>query len=108
MQGDLPAGWPHYEYRWQLKGVKPRPPLAQPTWDGATLPDTTILLYAEQGHGDTLQFVRYAAEVKRRVGRVLLQSPAPLVELLATCPGVDLCARTATLPFRRSTCKLRC
>ncbi len=99
VQGDLPAGWPYYESRWQMKGVKPRPKSSQPTWDGAKLPDKTILLYGEQGQGDTLQFVRYAALVKRRVGTVLLECPAAQVELLKSCPGVDLAAsRDQPLP----------
>jgi tetratricopeptide (TPR) repeat protein len=92
VQGDLPAGWPHYEYRWQMKGVKPRQKFSQPTWDGASLPGNTILLHAEQGHGDSLQFIRYAALVKQRVGTVLVECPGTLVDLLASCPGVDLAA----------------
>jgi len=88
----------HYEFRWQLKGVKPGPKLEQPTWDGAHLPDKTILLYAEQGHGDTLQFIRYAAEVKRRVGKVLVQCPATLVDLVSTCAGVDFAGRVGPVP----------
>src|SRR5262249_50659935 len=53
------------------------------------LPQGTILLWAEQGLGDTIQFARYAALVKQRVGTVLLDCPAPLRGLLASCPGVD-------------------
>ena len=47
------------------------------------------MLVAEQGLGDTLQFVRYAALVKQRGGTVLLECPAELVRLLQTCAGID-------------------
>ena len=89
VQGNLSSGWQDYEARWQLKGVKPPQKFEQPIWDGEALPQRTILLYAEQGNGDTLQFVRYAAEVKRRVGKVLVQCPKALVDLISSCPGVD-------------------
>ena len=86
--GNWEEGWPEYEWRWKLKKAMPCPH-AQPAWDGSALPTGTILLWAEQGLGDTLQFARYAALVKERVGTVLLDCPAPLRGLLASCPGVD-------------------
>src|SRR5205807_1094144 len=49
----------------------------------------TILLYAEQGLGDTLQFIRYATLVKQRGGSVIAACQEALLPLLATCPGVD-------------------
>jgi hypothetical protein len=59
----------------------------------------TILLHAEQGLGDTLQFVRYAPLVKARGGTVVLEVQEPLFSLVATCPGVDrLVALGAPLP----------
>ena len=96
--GDYERGLPEYEWRWRSKRAMPRP-LPQPTWDGSPLPHGTILLYAEQGLGDTLQFVRYAALVKQRVDKVLLECPGPLRNLLAGCPGVDAVVdATAPLP----------
>ena len=50
----------------------------KPAWDGRPLPRGTIVLWAEQGLGDTVQFVRYAALVKERVGTVLVDCPGPL------------------------------
>jgi tetratricopeptide (TPR) repeat protein len=87
-QGDYERGWPAYEWRWQRPPTPPRP-FAQPRWDGAPRPEQTILLWSEQGLGDTIQFVRYAALVKERVGQVVLECPPPLVALLSSCPGVD-------------------
>jgi tetratricopeptide (TPR) repeat protein len=84
--GDFRRGWEEYEWRWRLPGNMP-PPL--PAWDRAPLTGRTILLHAEQGLGDTLQFIRYAAQVKDRGGKVLVECPAPLRQLISTCPGVD-------------------
>jgi tetratricopeptide (TPR) repeat protein len=88
LQGNFDAGWVEYEWRWKLKKTQPCA-FPQPTWDGSALPQGTILLWAEQGLGDTLQFIRYAAQVKERVGKVLLECPGPLRGLLISCPGVD-------------------
>lgn len=86
--GDYEHGWPEYEWRLQCKGFY-RPPLPQPRWDGSPLHGRTILLHAEQGLGDTLQFVRYAPLVKERGGTVILACPKTLLRLLAGCPGID-------------------
>jgi tetratricopeptide (TPR) repeat protein len=88
VRGDYEEGWKEYEWRWRCKefgGLT----YAQPRWDGSPLEGRTILLHAEQGLGDTLQFVRYAALVKERGGTVVLACPRVLTRLLATCPGVD-------------------
>jgi len=61
----------------------------QPLWDGADLQERTILLYAEQGLGDTLQFIRYARLVKVRGATVLVSCQEPLARLLGTCAGID-------------------
>lgn len=96
--GDFRRGWPEYEWRLRLPGVAP-PPLPQPAWDGAPLAGRTLLLRAEQGIGDTLQFVRYAGLARRMGGRVLLECAASLHPLLAGCEGLDgLVARGGELP----------
>jgi tetratricopeptide (TPR) repeat protein len=86
--GDYERGWPEYEWRWKLDTVKP-PAFSQPRWDGGVQPHATILLEAEQGLGDTIQFARYVSLVKERVGSVVLRCQKPLVQLLAALPGVD-------------------
>jgi tetratricopeptide (TPR) repeat protein len=88
LRGDFQRGWPEYEWRWRTKHLSPRL-FQQPLWDGCSLTGKTILLHAEQGLGDTLQFVRYAALVKGFGGTVILECQKPLVALLATCAGVD-------------------
>src|SRR5262249_39924272 len=97
VQGDYQRGWPEYEWRWKTRLFTP--PYAQPEWDGSPLRGRTILLHAEQGLGDTLQFVRYARLVKARGGTVVLVCQKALLPLLATCPGIDwLVGQGAPLP----------
>ena len=67
--GDYKNGWPNYEIRWSFREVHPHPRrFRQPRWQGEPLPGrATLLLYAEQGLGDTLQFVRYLSLVAERL-----------------------------------------
>jgi len=65
------------------------PDYPAPLWDGATIPDGTILLHAERGFGDTLLFVRYAPLVAERCGTVLLQCQRELAGLLGSVSGVS-------------------
>jgi hypothetical protein len=88
LTGDFEQGWSEYEWRWKANLLSP-PSFTQPLWDGTPLAGRTILLYAEQGLGDTLQFIRYAPLVERRGGRVIMACPRPLLQLLASCPGID-------------------
>jgi Tfp pilus assembly protein PilF len=103
LHGDFARGWPEYEWRRLIKESS-RYAIAPPTWDGNTLDGQAILLLAEQGVGDTFQFVRYSRLVKAKGGRVLLQCPPALTELLATCPGIDevLPAGTSLSPPHRT------
>ncbi|HVE10804.1 MAG TPA: tetratricopeptide repeat protein [Paraburkholderia sp.] len=88
--GRLAEGWPEYEVRWQRRWIGARPrAFAQPLWLGDfPLEGKTILLHAEQGLGDTLQFCRYATQVARLGATVLLEVPAPLTRLLQNLEGV--------------------
>jgi tetratricopeptide (TPR) repeat protein len=96
--GDFAQGW--QEYEWRVKERKARAPLTgQPLWDGSPLAGKTILLHDEQGLGDTLQFIRYAALVKERGGAVQVACALSLVPLLKTCSGVNgISAKGSPLP----------
>jgi hypothetical protein len=61
----------------------------QAQWTGEPARGQTLLIYAEQGFGDSLQFCRYATLAAKRGLRVILEVQAPLVRLLRTLPGVD-------------------
>lgn len=88
--GDLAQGWRRYEARFKVPGlVGPKRDFAQPRWKGEPFPGKTLLLHYEQGFGDTIQFVRFASQVKARGGRVVLEAQAQLAELVATCAGLD-------------------
>ncbi|HEX3314818.1 MAG TPA: tetratricopeptide repeat protein, partial [Gemmataceae bacterium] len=89
LHGRYKEGWAEYQWRWGVPGHS-RAILPKPEWTGAALDDKTILLIAEQGHGDIFQFVRYTKLVKERGGTVILSGPPYLRELLVGCPGVDM------------------
>jgi tetratricopeptide (TPR) repeat protein len=97
--GDFEHGWPEYEWRFRLPALgKPRH-FSQPVWDGASLAGRTILLHAEQGLGDTMQFIRFVPLVKRSEGTVIVECQAALLPLLANTAGIDcLAARGSALP----------
>ena len=89
MMGRLEEGWREYESRWAVEAMgAPAPVLPQPRWIGQTLRGETVLLYAEQGFGDTLQFCRYAPMVAAAGGRVVLVVPKQLRRLMKTLDGV--------------------
>jgi tetratricopeptide (TPR) repeat protein len=88
--GDFAAGWRGYESRWGTAAFAPhRRRFTRPLWLGEEpLAGKTILIYAEQGFGDTIQFVRYAPLIARLGARVILEVQRPLVRLIAGMPGI--------------------
>ena len=88
--GDWHEGFAEYEWRTRQEGVASvYPDFGRPRWDGRPAPGQTLLLVAEQGHGDTLQFIRLARHLQGRVGRVVLLAQPALVRLLAPLPWLD-------------------
>ena len=100
MKGDFEAGWKEFEWRWKVENFPtPLRPFAQQPWDGTPLSGETVLVHAEQGFGDTLQFARYTAAVADRGGRVVVECQPELRRLMATAPGVaGVVAHGETLP----------
>ena len=96
--GDFVNGWAEYEWRGKTsKGGWANH--TGPRWGGSPQPDKTLLIHCEQGLGDTLQFIRYAALVKDRVGRVVVLCQKPLQPLLSQVGGIDLLVtETADVP----------
>ncbi|MBV8781077.1 MAG: glycosyltransferase family protein, partial [Phycisphaerae bacterium] len=89
--GDF-SGWEEYEWRWKFNGfTSVRRNFAQPLWDGQPLDGRRLLLHAEQGHGDTIQFVRYLPRIAERTGsgKMILECQPRLLPLLKQLHGVD-------------------
>ncbi len=81
-QGDFQHGWAEYEWRSKCKDFpSPRRNFTQPRWDGSPLQGRTILLYAEQGLGDAIQFIRYLPLVMERGGKIILECQPELQRL---------------------------
>ena len=100
LMGNFSEGLRDYELRWELPeltGGVPRP--ACPAWEGEPLRGRAILLQAEQGFGDTLQFARYIPAVIRAGGRVRVHCPPKLLALLQrSFPEAACASRLEDLP----------
>jgi tetratricopeptide (TPR) repeat protein len=106
LQGELAVGWVEYESRWKV-GVGDERKLLQRRWKGEDLGGERILLYAEQGLGDTMQFVRYVSLVAERGGEVVLEVQPALHDLLARTDGASrVLRRGETLPEFTWQCPL--
>jgi hypothetical protein len=88
-QGDFQNGWPEHEWRLKARSQFPVRPFAQPQWTGQDVTGKAILLHAEQGFGDTIQFVRYVPLVAARGARVILECQPELCGLLKDVPGAE-------------------
>jgi tetratricopeptide (TPR) repeat protein len=106
--GDYRAGWPKYEYRWTRSGMGARRSFRAPLWLGETpLAGKTILLHAEQGLGDTVQFVRYVPRIARAGAKVVLEVQPELKPLLSALDGAAaVLARGEPLPSFDLQCPL--
>jgi tetratricopeptide (TPR) repeat protein len=94
--GRFDEGWEAYEWRLMRSGAARRG-FDQPLWDGSALEGRRILLHAEQGLGDTIQFARYVPLVRRRGGFVVLECHPRLARLLSGA-GDETVARGDPLP----------
>lgn len=92
LNGEFALGWPEHSWRFgcaeqQQRSAHSR--FSKPQWDGSDFTDKTLLVHAEQGLGDTVQFVRYLPMVKAKGGRVLVSCQPDLHRLFANLAGVD-------------------
>jgi Flp pilus assembly protein TadD len=105
--GQFAEGFREYEWRMKMPDiVRPRnfPP---PPWRGENLNGKTILLHAEQGMGDTLQFIRYVPHVIERGGRVIVECPPDLAKILHGVSGIqEIYVQHQTLPPFDTHCSI--
>lgn len=83
LKGDFTRGWAGWESRLQTAEVEQRG-FVEPLWNGEPLAGRSLLLHAEQGLGDTIQFLRYLPALDRRGGRVIVEIPKTLRQLVET------------------------
>ena len=88
-RGDFAQAWAEFEWRLRIPAYTQPRGFIQPQWKGESLNGKTILLHAEAGISDAVQFVRYAPLVAQRGGQVMLECQAKLALLFAGLPGVE-------------------
>ncbi len=101
LTGDFNRGWEKNEWRWETRAAgNQKRNFVRPQWLGSEeIIGKTILLHAEQGFGDTIQFCRYVPLVAERAARVVLEVQKPLYELMSTLPGTaQIVSRGDPLP----------
>lgn len=86
LDGALEEGWVEFEWRFRI-GVR-ADGRGRPRWRGEDVAGRTVMLRAEQGHGDTLQFIRYAPMLAARGARVTVECPPEMVRLVSGVAGV--------------------
>jgi tetratricopeptide (TPR) repeat protein len=112
LQGELKQGWPEYQWRWRTKKAQGYAIVAysrdKPFWNGGPVAGKTVFVHAEQGLGDTIQFVRYLPLVKDLGATVLFGCQEPLISLLSRCAGFDqvLPLKLEALPVCDEHCPL--
>jgi Flp pilus assembly protein TadD len=107
LDGRFKEGWEHYEWRWKTRELAPTARgFTAPMWRGEPISGRTLMIYAEQGFGDTLQFCRYASMIEPGA-TVVLEVQPPLAGLLASLPGSPrIVARGEPLPAFDLHCPL--
>jgi hypothetical protein len=109
LRGDFENGWKEYESRLGGRGVFMHKPtnLPRPRWDGRELRGKSILLHAEAGFGDSIQFVRYAPLVAKRGGKVIFGCQPELTELFRQIEGIhEFAVPSKPLPLFDVHCPL--
>jgi len=98
LTGDWERGWPEFEWRWQCAEQK-MPAFWQPAWNGESLEGRRLLMFAEQGLGDTIHFLRYASLAREQGAYVIVECQKSLVPLLTSFRDLDeLVPRGSPLP----------
>ena len=86
--GDYRQGWPHFGSDDPVRSAQPVH-AALPMWSGAAVPDRRLLVWHEQGIGDSIQMARFLRAARDRVGSLTLACPRETADLFRTVDGVD-------------------
>jgi len=120
-EGDYPAGWREYEWRWRVPDLRLGRRPNSPQWNGEDLNGESLLVFAEQGFGDAIQFVRFVPQLAQRGGRqtlrggrqslrggkIILACRAELVPLFARVQGLAQCVPSdQPFPAHHLSCPL--
>ena len=91
LRGKFEEGVRHYEQRWHTRKLPLRPRgFEQPQWVGQNIAGKTLLIHAEQGMGDTFQFIRYAQLLARRGVRVVAELQPEVIDVCRRMPSISL------------------
>jgi tetratricopeptide (TPR) repeat protein len=98
-KGNFIQGWKKYEWRFLKRGASP-PPFPYPRWDGSSLKDKTLFVFAEQGIGDEIMFASCLQEVINAADLCIVECDKRLVPLFSrSFPGAEVIARIGTDDF---------
>jgi tetratricopeptide (TPR) repeat protein len=103
-KGQYERGWQEYEHR--AVALLVRRTFAAPQWDGGETGGKTILVFAEGGFGDVIQFARYVPMVKKRGGRVVFQVRSELIRLLSQLGADEMIPKDRQAPAFDVHCPL--
>jgi Flp pilus assembly protein TadD len=108
LKGEFAEAWDEYEWRYRADGATlPLPPNAPRQWDGGALGDSTLLLVADQGFGDSIQFCRYIPWVRQQCAEMVIAADLVLHPLLRqVCPGARFVHRWEECPSFAAYCPL--
>ncbi len=99
LSGNFKEGWQGYEWRWKLGNLAVKKNFNKPEWDGSDINGKTILIYTEQGFGDTIQFIRYVPLIAKQNAKVIIECEKELIALLRNVEGVyDIFPKESKLP----------
>jgi Tfp pilus assembly protein PilF len=112
LRGDFEQGWEEYEWRFRIPGAPPlMPPTDRPQWDGSPMREGKLLLIADQGFGDSIQFSRYLPNVLERCPHVAVVADpllhpiirqvnrdVDLVDRWEACPQFAVFSALSSLP----------
>ena len=89
LRADFERGWEEYEWRMKLANAPPLlPPTEKPQWDGRPIKDGTLLLIADQGYGDVIQFSRYIPWAAQRCPNIAVACSSEIEPIIRQLPGV--------------------